>query len=448
VRIAYITADFGVPVLGTKGASAHVRGLVRELHGLGHEVLLLAANSGGEPDRAAGFSLNEVPFAGAALELYEALNVEQLCQENRLAKDLRNVLYALSLELQGRLLLEEFRPDLIYERYCLLSTAGLELARYFGVPFLLEVNAPLVLEQQKQRGLSLPIVARAAERLALTGADHVIAVSTWLREYVTAEGVSADRVSVIPNAADPNLFHPRPGRSEIRRRLGWQDRFVIGFTGSMKSWHGVSTLLEALHHLGASESPFRVLLVGAGPELPGLRRQITEHHLDDCVHLTDAVPHARMPDMLDAMDVAVATYAADADAYFSPVKLFEYMAMARPVVAARVGQVSEIIEHGHTGWLYTPGDACELAGVIRTLQNDPDMCRTVGAAARRRVLSTYTWRHNALRVLGIAEELIATSKAVARDGSARVASRRAQQDPAVGRAARGWAQAGRNLGST
>ena len=101
MRIAYLTADFGVPVLGTKGASTHVRGLVRELRRLGHEVFVLTANPGDEPHSTADFRLAEVPFAGALLKLDEALTEEQLCQGTRLAKDVRNILYALNLELWG-----------------------------------------------------------------------------------------------------------------------------------------------------------------------------------------------------------------------------------------------------------------------------------------------------------------------------------------------------------
>jgi glycosyltransferase involved in cell wall biosynthesis len=409
VRIAYLTADFGVPVLGTKGASAHVRGLVQALRGDGHEVFVLAANIG--DDSPAPFLVREVPFGGAVTTLYDELAREEICQGNRLAKDLRNLLYASNLELQGRAMLGEFAPDLIYERHCLFATAGLALSRHFQIPFVLEVNAPLMLEHQRMRGFSLPLVARAAERLVLTGADHIVAVSQALRTYAADLGVPSDRVSVIPNAADPDAFGPTNGLSPIRRQLGWNEDFVIGFVGSMKPWHGVETLLQTLHHLGGSDGQFRLLLVGSGPQVDDLRRESERLGVAAAVHMTGAVPHHAVPDLLRAMDLTVAAYAADAAEYFSPVKLFEYMAMALPVVAARIGQVCEVIEEGRTGWLYAPGDAMELAGLIRSIASDRDMCRRVGAAARECVMQQYTWRHNARRVVGIAEDLIARRQA-------------------------------------
>jgi glycosyltransferase involved in cell wall biosynthesis len=412
MRIAYLTADFGIPVLGTKGASAHVRGLVKALQEEGHEVFVLASNIG-DDESGEHFLMRQVAFGGALNELYDAIQNEEICKGTRLAKDLRNILYGLSLEIQGRLLLESFEPDIIYERHCLFATAGRELARYFNIPLLLEVNAPLVLEQQKMRGLSLPVVARTAERLVLESTDHVFVVSQMLRHYISELGVPAERVSVIPNAADPDLFGPLHEPSRIRHTLGWDERFVIGFVGSMKPWHGVDVLLQAMRMLGGASSPFRLLLVGAGPEFDNLRTRAAEMGLTDVVHMSGAIPHQQVPDYLRAMDLAVAPYAPDADGYFSPVKLFEYMAMALPVVAASLGQVSEVIEPERTGWLYRPGDAFELAGLIGRLASERELRRAVGIAARERVMQEYTWRHNARRVVAIAEDIIAARRPVA-----------------------------------
>jgi glycosyltransferase involved in cell wall biosynthesis len=421
MRIGYLTADFGVPVLGSKGASAHVRGLVRALQRDDHEVLVLAANVGDGAADATEFPVEQLPFGASLLELYEALKQERVCQGTRLAKDLRNLLYALSLELQGRVLLHQCHPDFIYERYCLFSTAGVELAHYFDVPFILEVNAPLVLEQEKMRGLSLPEVASTAERLLFKKADHVVVVSDWLRQYVIREGVDPARVTVIPNAADPEVFRPQDRRLAVRSRFGWHEEFVFGFVGSMKSWHGVSTMLEALSLLGGAESSFRVLLVGSGPDLPRLEAEIERRRLDSCVRLTGAVPQEQVPELIEAMDAVIAPYSPDADAYFSPVKLFEYMAMARPIVAARIGQTGVLIEHGRTGWLYGPGDAGELARLVQMLSANPQLCECAAAAARECVLAHHTWAHNARQVVSIAESIIERRRQSSGDNRVRVA---------------------------
>ena len=134
---------------------------------------------------------------------------------------------------------------------------------------------------------------------------------------------------------------------------------------------------------------------------------------------TGALAQEEVASLVRHFDVALAPYQELEHAfYFSPLKLFEYMAMAVPVVAARMGQVCDVIEHGRTGWLYTPGDAEELSALIRGLAIQPQLCREAGQAARQQVLTHHTWQQNAERLLRIAEELIREKNSEARVRSA------------------------------
>jgi glycosyltransferase involved in cell wall biosynthesis len=407
VRIAYLSTDFGVPVLGTKGASVHLRKLVEALASRGHEVVVLSPTPGTGTSAPIPFRIVPLPFGEIPALLQERLKAEPIASGNRLPQDLRNLFYSLWVEGRALPLLEELRPDFLYERYALFGTAGLELAARLRVPLLLEVNAPLVEEQREQRGLSLPGVASASQRLVFGRADELIVVSRWLEDYAVAEGADRGRVTVMPNAADAGHFRPRPGPSEIRRRLGWEDRIVLGFLGAMKSWHGVPGLVGTLKELGAPASPFRLLLVGDGPALPEVRRRVHEEGLDEAVHMPGAVPHDEAPAWLAAVDVALVPSDASAAPYFSPVKLFEYMAMGLPVVAARRGQTEEIVEHGRTGWLYSPEERGEPAATIRWLAGHRPAATQAGAAAREKVLARHTWERNAERVEEIARRSIA-----------------------------------------
>jgi glycosyltransferase involved in cell wall biosynthesis len=415
MRIAYLTADFGVPVLGTKGASVHVRRLVGALAERGHEVCVLTPTRGSGTDEPRAWRLEELPFTDAPLLFHEALKREALCQGNRLSKDLRNLFYSLWLEGRAAPLLAELQPDLVYERYTLFGTAGVALARQLDVPHLLEVNAPLVEEQREQRGLALPDVALASQRMVFEQADELLVVSRWLEGYVREHGAREGHVTVVPNAADPERFQPRTGPSELRRKLGWEGAFVLGFVGAMKPWQGVDALVAALHQLGAPAAPFRLLLVGDGPALAGVQARVAELGLRDAVHCTGALPHDAVPDWLGAVDVALVPFTPAAPAYFSPVKLFEYMAMGLPVVAARRGQTEEILAHGRTGWLYDAEDPREPAATLRQLATQPELRRAAGQAARDRVLAEHTWERNAQHVERLAARAL--------ERRARVASR-------------------------
>jgi glycosyltransferase involved in cell wall biosynthesis len=423
MRIAYLTSDFGVPVHGSKGASVHVRRMVGALAQRGHELLVLTPNVGADANETLCnetlcAEVEPVVFDGGAMLVLEALGQEEAGRGNRLKNDLRNLLYSLWLENRVGVRLSSFAADFLYERYTIFNTAGVELARRFDVPLVLEVNAPLVEEQREQRGLHLPRVAAQTERWIFSQADELVVVSRWLADYVVAHGAAPEHVTVVPNAADPELFRPATGPSALRRRLGWEACTVLGFVGAMKPWHGVDTLITALLELDAPRSGFRLLLVGEGPELAATRARVHALGLDGVVHFAGSIPHSEIPEWLSAVDVALAPYAPSAPAYFSPVKLFEYMAMGLPVVCARLGQTQEIVAHGRTGWLYDPCEPGALSGALRRLAREPEACRAAGAAARELVLREHTWEHNAEIVEGLATRALARRGALAGNGRA------------------------------
>ena len=117
--------------------------------------------------------------------------------------------------------------------------------------------------------------------------------------------------------------------------------------------------------------------------------------------------HDAVPDWLAVADIALVPYAPSATAYFSPVKLFECMAMGLPVVAARLGQTADVVQHGVNGWLYDASDPQEPAATIRQVAEDRSMLDRAGAAGRQLVLDRHTWRRNAETVL----DLVARSQA-------------------------------------
>ena len=353
MRIAYICADRGVPVFGAKGASVHVRELTRALHALGHDVRIVSPRRGGE--RPAGF---DVPV------------------DERLPAG--------------------FEPDAIYERYSLKSTAGLHAAEQRGIPLLLEVNAPLADEQARYRELADGESARRVERRLIRSATRLIAVSGGIERWLVDAGADPARVTVIANGVDTERFRPQDGAA-VRARLGLHDRRIVGFVGSLKPWHDVATLIRALALL--PHTP-HLLVVGDGPERERLERRAV--HLDVRATFTGAIAHDEVPAHLAALDVAVAPYAADEGFYFSPLKLAEYLAAARPVAAADVGDLRHCVRHGEPGCLYPPGDADALAAAIGDLLHDRARAEAFGAAGREHVRAEHTWEANARAVAELA----------------------------------------------
>jgi glycosyltransferase involved in cell wall biosynthesis len=398
VRIAYLSCDFGVAPSGTQGSSVHLRSVVSALRDLGHEVHVFSPGDGEDDPALPGF--HRVPLAGFAKRAARAIKRDGADLPAHLASELRRLLYAESVQRVLLPHLEELEPDFLYERYSLFSYAGVELARRLRIPAILEMNAPLAHEGAKYRGWVLRDAAREMEREILCAADHIFVVSGDLAVHAQELGVDAARVTVLPNGVDAERFRPGVDGESVRRRLGLEGRKVVAFVGSLKPWHDLDTLVEAVRRLRERDPQVHLLAVGDGPRLGELAALP-----GDLATCPGAVPHEEVPAILAAADVVAVPYSASVETYFSPLKLFEAMAVARPVVAAAVGQVRELLEDGRTARLYPPSDAEALAAAIRSVLDSDDHGAAMGRAAREWVLDGRTWRAHAERIVAVASAL-------------------------------------------
>jgi glycosyltransferase involved in cell wall biosynthesis len=232
----------------------------------------------------------------------------------------------------------------------------------------------------------------------------VIAVSTALARWLEGMGVDPRRVLVLPNAADPDRFEAAESEREaLRAQLGLDDGPVIGFLGTFKPWHDTATLVSAVALMRRRGVSASLLMIGDGPERPKVEEQILQEGLAAATSFTGAIPHERVPAYLTAIDVAVIPHRRLDGFYFSPLKLFECLASGRPVVAADVGEIADLVRDGETGRLYPPGDAAALAGAIVELLDRREHAELLGRAGRELVRAHHTWELNAGTVVDVAE---------------------------------------------
>lgn len=361
MRVVYLCADQGISLLGTKGASVHLRSLAAALAGRGNEVTLACRRLDGDNTPPSAVRVEWLPPG----EEEQAGWIETL--------------------LGGTM------ADVLLERYSLDSGPGLQAAKRLGVRYVLEVNAPLVEEAARYRGLTDTAAYLEREQSLIASSDRVIAVSSGLRAHALASGAAAGRVRVIPNGVGLALFR-RAGRERVRAGLGLAEKTVVGFAGSLKPWHGVLDLVAAFACLTGR---VHLLLVGDGPEREAVSTAAARLGLQDRVTMTGAVPHTGVPDYLSAMDVGVAPYLPQERFYFSPLKVAEYMAAGLPVVATDQGDLAATL--GGAGLLVPPGDTARLAGALRQLVGDEPTRRRLGRAARARA-GRLSWNRVAWRV--------------------------------------------------
>lgn len=388
MRLAYICADPGVPVFGQKGCSIHVQEVIRAFLKQGIQVELFATRLDGNPPP----DLTTIP-----IHLLPTIPKSD-CSIREQAALTANFGLQMALELAGPF-------DLVYERYSLWSYAGMKYARAMRIPGLLEVNAPLIEEQAKYRGLVDRSSAELVAAIAFNSATRVFAVSQEIANYVKQHRVCQNHIYVVPNGVNPDRFPAtlKPSYS------GGSDTFTLGFVGSLKPWHGLSVLVEAFARLHQRLPNSRLLIVGDGTERADLVADLSARDLLKATHLTGAVPASEVPSLIASMDVAVAPYPAQPDFYFSPLKVYEYMAAGVPVVVSQIGQLTALIQDGENGILCPPGDDLALANAIEQLYGQPQFRDRLAAAGRATVLQDYTWDAIVQRILATCEIVSASN---------------------------------------
>ncbi|MEE8412193.1 MAG: glycosyltransferase family 4 protein [Acidobacteriota bacterium] len=364
-RFAYICADSGVPIPGYKGSSNHVRNVCRALRAAGLDGTVFARRPGAdELEGCPVIALGNGKLRGA----------------------------------DGY--------DFVYERYSLWHVEGLACARRMNVPFVLEVNSPLPDEARTYRSLDHPERAEEVAKLLLRHADGIVCVSGEVADWVVRYRIHARNVWTIPNGVDENEFSPE--RGAIRAPFECATGPVIGFAGSFRPWHGVDALVDALAGpLERAALRPRLLCVGDGPGRAAFEARAKQSGLAPRVHTTGFVPQPEVAAWLNGCDLAVAPYEPRAGFYFSPLKVFEFMALGLPVVAADIGQLSEILGDDR-GWLYRPGDTNSLANAISDVLGDAVAARDRAERARRWVLAAATWKHRVAAILERVEAMRAS----------------------------------------
>jgi glycosyltransferase involved in cell wall biosynthesis len=371
--------------LGDGAEGIHVSSVIDALRSQGHDV------------RVAAVIGEKTNVSTARTRLLTSLTR----QMPRAAYELMEVAYSSAVHRTLRKQIASWRPDFIYERYTIFNVGGLAAARAAGIPFILEVNAPLAWERSNYEQLSFRRLASRREVEVCSGADVVIAVSTPLRDYLIDIGVPRQRIVVLPNAADATRFAPNPSaRACIRERYSIrQDAVVIGFTGILRPWHGVEVLIRALETIRSGRAPAHALIVGDGPSLEPLKMLARDLCVSEFVTFTGRVPHELIPQYVAAFDIGISPRATF---YASPMKIPEYMAAGVAVVGPRMPNIEDLITDGVDGALYEPDDVADLVQVIRRLAEDEAYRRRVGEHARASILSGRTWGHTAARIVKLA----------------------------------------------
>ncbi len=361
------------------GQFVHIEELTNALKKRGHEIIMVGpgiVDSDGFGSEGGFVSKLKRYVPGALYELME-------------------LGYSLHAFLKLRKAVRHHKPDCLYERYNLYLLSGVWLKKWFGLPMLLEVNAPLFQERSKYNGIALPGLARWTEQQTWRNACTVLPVTQVLADQVEQAGVSRDHILVIHNGINPQRFSLEDNDTEMRQKLGLEDKLVLGFTGFVREWHRLDRVVELLKP-DQSGVQKHLLLVGDGPARKQIEDRARALGVAHALTITGVIEREEVSKYVACFDIALQP---DVVEYASPLKLFEYLALGRAIVAPDTANIREILIHEQSALLFDPGEEEGFLRTVERLLEDPELRARIGQGARQTISEReFTWDANARKV--------------------------------------------------
>ncbi|MGF1685681.1 glycosyltransferase family 4 protein [Photobacterium japonica] len=298
--------------------------------------------------------------------------------------------------------IKQHQPDAIYERYNLFLPSGIWAKTWFNLPLILEVNSPLFQERHDYTGIHLPMLARWSEYYTWRNADHVLPVSHVLAGYLYDAGVPSSRVTVIPNGIDTAHFYPDLPASRMPEFDG---KTVIGFVGFCREWHRLDAVMARIAAL--NDPTIQLLIIGDGPVLDDLKAQAKALQITEQTHITGLVPRDAMPQWLAQIDIALQPAVTP---WCSPLKLIEYLAAGKAIVAPDADNIKELLTDDHNALLFKNGDMESMLDAIETLITSPTLRDRLRQQASQTIQEKQlTWDSNGQKIVHLLTQVCTES---------------------------------------
>jgi glycosyltransferase involved in cell wall biosynthesis len=370
----------GGPDADVGGSVTHISGILRAFR---------------QQDRRVGLVTSSAPPSQLAAAVDEVEITAPISSGARLTADVARLAENRAILAAGHRLASRLNPAFVYQRHRAFTVAGVELADAVGAPLVLEWNASEVWARWNWES-STPVDAflrsllLSMERTAATHADLVVAISTNAAQMALDAGACAERVAMVPNGVDLD---------EIDAAIGSASRPtnsapIIGWVGSFGPWHGAPVLIRAL---ALMRPDARLVLIGDGVERSECEQLARALNVDARIEWTGRIPHQQAVQRLADCDVLASPHVPIPGQPFfgSPTKLFEYMAIGRPIVASRLDQIGEVLSDRRNARLVPPGDPDALAVAIESVLDSADRGAGLGSAARQEAERSHSWARRA-----------------------------------------------------
>lgn len=383
-------------VRGTGAEGVHIAGIVNGFRSLGHNVRLVSPTKT-DPTKQSSETGNDVRAQTTWYSSFLHKLADSLPQP---FFELMETAYNFFAVPQLWLAIKKQKVDFIYERYAFYNLSGALIASIMNIPLVVEVNE--LSGHKRIRGQYFVRMAQVIERYIFQRATVIITVSDFLKQEITKQTVSENRIVTMPNGVPKKWMDNQPTNEEIiglRERYGLGGKKVICFIGGLVYWHNFDLLLDVLHSVQKDFPDTVLLLVGEGPLNDYIQRKAESLGIKkESLLFVGSVPHHQVPLHISLADVTVIP---ETNSFRSPIKMFEYMALGKPVVAPRMPAIETVIDDRKDGILFTPGDNASFRSALLELLNAPSLARSVGESAREKISLNFTWEMNAMKIINM-----------------------------------------------
>jgi len=381
-----------------KGAEGvHIRGVTKGLRDLGHHVDILSL-PGAEPEHNAEqkkATQAKKPKKSKRSLFSSLANLTKFTPE--FIFEFIEIAFNLISLIRLRKAVKEKKIAMIYERYSLFLFISVWWAKKHNIPIVLEINDSCLVH--RVRKLYFVSLARKFERWIFKNATGLVFISSEFQK-IAKEGYGDIAPSVIsPNAADLDTFILDDDKAlQLRNKLNIDDKVVIGYVGAFVHWHGIDWFVEMIADKLKDHPNIVLLLIGDGVSYEPIKQSIMQAGVESQVILTGRVEHSEVSTYLSAMDFGILP---DSNNYGSPMKLFEFMAMKKGMVAPDFTPISEVVKDSETSWLFPANNRDACIEKTLTVATDKAVQKKIGENARTFIENERQWKHNAQQLLSL-----------------------------------------------
>lgn len=375
---------------GVGAESVHISGIANALEGLGHHVDF-ESPTGNDPRKHKGTN----PYSsGKKTSLLHRIATHL----PGFLFEIAEIAYNLHAKRHIRRRLKQKEYQLIYERHAFFLTVTSKIAQDSNIPYVVEVNELVGDERVRKQPLLTPF-AKWCDRQTFQRASRIIVVSPHLKRKILQEhNIPEDKILVHPNAVEAQLLAQPTDPTQFIKNYTLEGKLNVGFMGWFVQWHRLDLLVNAFAQLVRQHPELdpNLVLIGDGPLKESLIQQAREQGVQDHLTFTGPIAHNDVPAMIRAMDIAIIPHSNE---FRSPIKLFEYMAQARPVIAPATEPISSVTTHNQNALHFPPLDQDALTKQLLLLATNPQLRQNLGNHALEKVKNHHTWQHNARHLL-------------------------------------------------